>query len=101
MEKQNTVMVDGIKMDGIYREPAKYALVVGLSCTYGIGGDRTAGRVVEVSKSGRIIKVEFSNYGNPTQELFTRRADGRYKPAGSKCGYLTFGIAEDYRDPHF
>lgn len=82
---------------------------VGDGCHYGIGSDRYPFTVVEVSKSGHRVVVENDKArgglyvvrsGNLDAKVFTRRADGRYRPAGSKCGYLAPG-RESYMDPDF
>jgi hypothetical protein len=75
---------------------------VGMPCTYGIGSDTYAGKVLAVSKSGHRVTV---NIGDGDVRVFTRRTRHGlvtgYVPAGRPCGYLTLGVARDYRDPSF
>lgn len=70
---------------------------VGIGATYCIGSDRYAYKVVRVTPA----TVTVVRRGGSTEEVFTRRKDGRYVRKGSRVGYLYIGVAEDYRDPSF
>jgi hypothetical protein len=71
---------------------------VGTPATYHIGSDRYAAEVIQVRREGREITVQ-TVAGNRT---FTYRTKtGYYKLKGSDYGFLTLGVAEDYRDPNF
>lgn len=93
---------------------------VGELATYCIGSDRYPYTVIEVSASGHRVVVQgrkrrrVDNNGlggaqryitteNPEGDtmVVTRRKDGRYRPKGSKVGYVFFGEADCYSDPHF
>lgn len=73
--------------------------LIGMPCTYQIGSDKYAGRVVEVSKSGHKVTVQLGT--RPETNVFTRRKDGYYFARGSNHGLLIFMVSEDYRDPSF
>ena len=90
--------------------------VVGEPATYHIGSDRYAARVVWVSPSGHQCRVAIGGGEPGDGTLCTRRqcrvqmpvwaastsAPGiRYVMAGGNYGTVTFGHAEDYRDPSF
>lgn len=69
----------------------------GTPCTVGVGSDRYADEVVGVSPSGRHVELKKNG-------VWSKRKNGRYYPVGSgpRSGYgVSFGHAEDYRDPSF
>ena len=72
---------------------------VGMPATFTIGSDRYAGSIAEIKRKGRTIVFKFAH--NNRTEDFTLRGRGMYYSKGSKCGYLSLGAAEDYRDPSF
>ena len=72
---------------------------IGMLATYTIGSDRYAGSIAEIKRNGRTIVFKFAHSGRC--EDFTLRGRGMYYGKGSKCGYLSLGVAEDYRDPSF
>lgn len=55
-------------------------------------------RFEEFDKHGVFIPRDEDN--PEAWECYTLRKDGRYRPCGSKCGYLSEGRAYR-RDPHF
>ena len=73
--------------------------LVGMPCTYSIGSDSYSAVVTWVSPSAHQIRVKTEH--DRTGELFTRRADGRYRAARSGAGYITFLRAETHLDPSF
>ena len=88
----------------------------GTPATYAIGGDRYPMTVVEVSKSGHIVRARrcrtraahksgqgfiFVEMQHAEVETYTRRGDGAYRPKGRKCGRLYIGTRTSYSDPHF
>src|SRR5262245_51223400 len=97
-------------MNGAANMEQSEAVTVGMACTVHIGSDCYGATVVAVSASGHRVTVrrEQARRGfhivDPTgeTETFTRRADGRYRRAGSKRGwFLRFGQRVSYRDPSF
>lgn len=101
----------------------EYPLAVGSGVTYNIGGDSYPLTVRKVSPSGAAVwcsRDEFrAGPGNtyaqadkhgvfiprhgddPSKwERFTRRSNGKYRPSGSKCGYLS-PDRRYRRDPSF
>jgi len=67
-------------------------------CTYCIGTDRYAARVVNVSKGG--FRLAAMVYDGQEME-FTRRANGGYIAAGQNFGHLRFFMRETWLDPDF
>lgn len=72
-----------------------HAPEVGKPVTYSIGGDAYVYEVVEVSKSGKQVKIGRGGVVTATLRLNKR---GRF---ASGCGFYTFGIAVEKRDPSF
>jgi hypothetical protein len=62
--------------------------VVGMPANYEIGSDCWFGKIVEVSRSGRM--VVWQGHGGSC-ETFTRRRDGSYRLRGQNCGRLHLG----------
>lgn len=77
------------------------AATLPLPATEVVGSDRYAVTVVAANRTGRRITVLDRNC---VRRDFSLRKDGRYRqmrvPAIRGC-YLTVGVAEDHRDPHF
>ena len=96
---------------------------VGGLATYGIGSDSYPYTVIEVSASGHTVVLQersskptkdsdyfgdqrYVTYENPegSTMVATRRKTKRgvtYRPKGSKCGTVTFGVVRKHTDPHF
>jgi hypothetical protein len=89
-----------------------FPLAVGSGVTYNIGGDSYPLTVRKVSTTGATVWCSHDDFrgapGNTLEESnkkglfipqdandpskwekFTRRPDGKYRPSGSKCGYLS------------
>ena len=96
--------------------------VVDMGATYGIGSDRYAATVIEVSKNGKRVKIQFDEsspadgfdyYGNqvythernPNGHIFefSWRERGVWVEVGKAkaIGYLTLGHRDRYSDPSF
>lgn len=95
---------------------------VDMPATYGIGSDRYAATVIEVSKNGKRVKIQFDEskpadgfdyYGN---QVYTheRNPSGRTMEfswrergvwvevrAPKAIGYLSLGFRDKYSDPGF
>ncbi len=74
-------------------------IVVGMPATYHIGSDSYGGTIVDIKRNGRTLVFQLT-YQRVAEE-FTLRKSGTFYAKGSNCGYLTLGVAEDYRDPSF
>lgn len=96
---------------------------VGMGCTMGIGSDRYAGTIIEVSKSGKKIGVQYDNTAlkkgfnilSENQEYtytrntsgyvsyFSLRKNGKFVQVGSRISGKSCGIGHRsaYRDPSF
>ncbi len=76
----------------------------GMDCTINIGSDRYAAKVVKVLSPKR-IEITQNRFSDPGKgEVWSKRNDGRWRPAGSarRDGFsLTLGEAVDYRDPSY
>ena len=105
-------------MKGRYENP-----VVGDLATYCIGSDSYAYTVTEVSASGHRITLQSrtkrrcdgGGLGDTQRYLTAENKDGAvmvatrrrtkvetlYRPKGSKCGYVVFGVAHPHMDPSF
>lgn len=71
---------------------------IGTPVTYCIGSDRYAGKLKEFRRNGRTAVVSLDR---GSEMEFTLRADGSYMKKGARnYGYLLWGYAENYRDPH-
>lgn len=78
---------------------------VGDGATYSIGSDDYPVTVRRVSANGAVLWTSADDVRGsvfvPTDaplEKWTRRANGRYKKANSRCGFLTKGRSY-YQDP--
>jgi hypothetical protein len=73
-------------------------------CTIGIGSDRYAAKVIEV-RSPKHIVVKIDAFSLKDSMEFTRRKNGRWvvkdEPLRQASYRISFGHAEDYRDPSF
>lgn len=91
---------------------------VGTPCSYRAGSDVYPATVVAVSPSGHRVTVRnarvtewtpfpdsrgvrFEPNPNGAVEVYTRRADGRYRPVGCDFGSLSFAGYAAHRDPSF
>jgi hypothetical protein len=68
--------------------------VVGMPATYSINGDSYADEVEAVSPSGKMVTLR--QHGKATL-----RQDGHFRPAGSSYSFVSFGFAQERRDPSF
>lgn len=82
-----------------YYAPPPQRPAVGTPGTYSIGSDRYAGTVVGVFSNGREIWLEVDRLG--VLKFTYRPTDGAYRERGQRCGRLSLGVAEDYRDPSY
>jgi hypothetical protein len=92
-----------IKAERLLGLDTGYGPEVGMLCTYHIGSDRYASRIIRVSPSGHQVWITDADQpiDNVLGKLFTRRADGSYRGKGGRHAYITFFHCSDYRDPSY
>jgi hypothetical protein len=76
---------------------------VGMPATYVTGSDQYAGKLINVSRTGRQVtwQRDGSTLASWDLKVFTRRRNGEYTQVGSKYGHLKLGVAKTILDEGF